>query len=55
MCDINGIIDQFKSMASLDYASMANHLGRETLVLALDLPKSLSEIKSLKTAVNCFG
>ena len=53
MCDINGIIDQTKSMFSLDYSAMANHLTREVLVLALDLPKDLKKIKSLKSAVTC--
>lgn len=53
MCDVNGLIDQAKSMASLDYAALANHLGRETLVLALELPKDLAKIKNLKSVVNC--
>lgn len=53
MCDVNTIVNQFKQMASLDFSAMANHLTREILVLAIDLPKDLETIRSLKSVVTC--
>lgn len=53
MCDVNTVVNQFKQMASLDWAAMANHLTREILVLSIDLPKDLQTIKSLKSVVTC--
>lgn len=53
MCDINSIVDQFKSMASLDWSAMANHLTREVLVLSLDLPETLANITQLESIMTC--
>jgi len=41
MCDVAGIIDQFKSMASLDYAAVANNLTRYVMVAAIEMPDML--------------
>lgn len=41
MCEVNGIIEQFKGMASLDYAAMANNLTRYIMVAAMVMPDML--------------
>jgi len=55
MCEYASVIDQFKDMFSLDYASLANNFTREALVGALDFKPALDEIKSLrKAATDCL-
>lgn len=48
-------IDQFKNMAGLDYAAIADNLSREILVLSLEMPKTLDQIKAigLNAAKSC--
>ena len=53
MCEYNKIIDQVKNMAGLDYASMADNLVREALVLITESPEAMAQINSLKAAGEC--
>lgn len=53
MCNGSGILNQFKSMAGLDWASLSDNLTREVLVLALDSPESFEAIDMLYTAGKC--
>jgi len=46
-CDFASYIDQFKFVASLDYASMANNFVREGLVLGLDLKPVMDSINEI--------
>jgi len=53
MCEIPLYIDQFKNMASLDYASISDNLTREILVIMLEMPEARGAIGSLKEAAEC--
>ena len=53
MCEIPLYIDQFKSMASLDYASISDNLTRELLVIMIEMPEARGAIMSLKEAAEC--
>merc|ERR1712003_298962 len=45
--------DQFKGMASLDYASMSNTLTRELLVIALESPEAFEQVRAIAEAAQC--
>jgi len=53
MCELNSVMNQFKSMAGLDYSSMADNLTREVMVIAMDSPEARKQIKDLKDAAAC--
>ena len=53
MCEIPLYIDQFKNMASLDYAEISNNLSREILVIAIEMPEARGAIRSIKDAAFC--
>ena len=40
MCEFGNILDQFKQMASLDYASLSDNVVREFMVLAVEMPET---------------
>ena len=53
MCEIPLYIDQYKSMASLDYASISDNLTRELLVIMIEMPEARGAIMSLRDAAKC--
>lgn len=53
MCEIALIIDQFKMMASLDWASVGDNLTREILVIAVENPKARKEMMKVQDAAVC--
>lgn len=53
MCQVATIVDQFKGMASLDYASMSNTLTRELLVIALESPEAFEQVRAIAEAAQC--
>ena len=55
MCKCSNIVDQFKGMASLDYASMSNTLTREILVIALEGPETMRLVKDIVEAGKCVA
>jgi len=55
MCDVASIVDQFKGMASLDYAALSNNLTREILVMALESPEMFDAISDIVEASKCIA
>lgn len=53
MCEVALILDQFKSMASLDWASVGDNLTRELMVIAVENPKAREEMKKVKDGAQC--
>ena len=53
MCEVPLYIDQFKNMASLDYAEIANNLSREVMVLFIEMPEAREQIFAIKDAAQC--
>ena len=53
MCQVATIVDQYKGMASLDYASMSNTLTRELLVIALESPEAFNQVRAIAEAAQC--
>ena len=40
MCEFGHILDQWKQMLSLDWASLSDNFVRQTVVLAVEMPES---------------
>jgi len=40
MCEFGHILDQFKQMASLDWASLSDNIVREALVFSVEMPET---------------
>ena len=53
MCEFNGIIDQAKQMASLDWASVADNASRQLLVIVVDMPDGFALMNQLIDAATC--
>lgn len=53
MCEVGKIIDQFRAMASLDYAALADTLTREVLVTVVEMPGAFDLINDIKAAGEC--
>jgi hypothetical protein len=53
MCEFDGIIEQFKLIAGLDYASIADNLSRQALVIAMEMPDGLDRIREFADAAKC--
>lgn len=53
MCEIGGILDQAKAMASLDWASIGDNLTRELMVIMVDSPEAREEVAKMKEAAEC--
>jgi len=53
MCQVATIVDQFKGMASLDYASASNTLTREILVIATESPEAFNQVRAIADAAKC--
>ena len=53
MCQVATIVDQFKGMASLDYASASNTLTREILVIATESPEAFQQVRAIADAAKC--
>lgn len=53
MCEVAGILSQFKSMAGVDPAAIADNLTRELLVIFLDSPEDRKAIKDIYEAGKC--
>jgi len=53
MCDGAAILGQFKNMAGADYASIADNLTREILVIALESPEDRKTIQEIYAAGKC--
>lgn len=47
------IVDQFKGMASLDWAAVADNLSREALVLFMEMPDATEQMANLTNAAEC--
>ena len=47
------IVDQFKGMASLDWAAVADNLSREALVLFMEMPGATEQMANLANAAEC--
>ena len=53
MCEVGMIVDQFKGMASLDWAAVADNLSREALVLFMEMPDATEQMANLTNAAEC--
>ena len=53
MCEFGNILDQYKQMASLDYASLSDNVIRQGMVLFVDMPDIFSEMDSVIEAGKC--
>ena len=53
MCDAAGILGQFKNMAGGDYASIADNLTRELLVIFMESPEDRKTIQGIMEAGQC--
>ena len=53
MCQGAAILNQFKNMASLDYASIADNLTRELMVIFIESPEDRKTIRQIYEAGNC--
>ena len=53
-CDVNAVFAQFKQMASLDYAAIADNVVREAIVFATETPEVIEQIKIIKSAGECL-
>ena len=53
MCEVGMIVDQFKGMASLDWAAVADNASREALVLFLEMPGATEQMANLANAAEC--
>ena len=53
MCEIGLILDQFKSMAGLDYAAIGDNTTRYLGVLMIESPEARKEIMKLQKASVC--
>ena len=53
MCDGAAILGQFKNMAGADYASIADNVTREILVMAIESPEDRKTIKDIYAAGKC--
>ena len=53
MCDGSRYIDQFTSMASLDYAAIGENLTREIMFMAFESPEMFNTIKDIAAAGQC--
>lgn len=47
------IVDQFKGMASLDWAAVADNASREALVLFMEMPDATEQMANLANAAEC--
>jgi hypothetical protein len=54
MCEWAAIFNQFKSMAGLDWSSLADNLSREVLVLVFDAPEKFGEMSKIYDAATCL-
>ena len=53
MCEVGMIVDQFKGMASLDWAAVADNMSREALVLFMEMPDATDQMAKLADAAEC--
>ena len=53
MCEVGMIVDQFKGMASLDWAAVADNISREALVLVMETPGATEQMANLSNAAEC--
>ena len=53
MCNGAGILGQFKNMAGADYASIADNVTREILVIAIESPEDRKTIQDIYAAGKC--
>lgn len=53
MCDGAAILGQFKNMAGADYASIADNVTRELLVIAIESPEDRKTIQDIYAAGKC--
>ena len=53
MCEVGMIVDQFKGMASLDWAAVADNMSREALVLFMEMPGATEQMAKLADAAEC--
>ena len=53
MCEFGTILDQFKLMASLDYASLADNVTRMVSTLAITMPETFDMMDQVYAAGEC--
>ena len=53
MCEVGSIINQFKGMASLDFAAVGDNLTRELMVIMVESPEARGQIAEMKNAAEC--
>mmetsp|Transcript_11827 Transcript_11827/g.15024 ORF Transcript_11827/g.15024 Transcript_11827/m.15024 type:complete len:228 (+) Transcript_11827:18-701(+) len=53
MCEFGFILDQYKQMLSLDWASLSDNLVRQTMVLAIDMPESFALMDQVYESGKC--
>ena len=53
MCNMAGILAQFKNMAGGDYASVADNLTRELMVIFIESPEDRKTIQQIYEAGKC--
>ena len=54
MCNAPLYLTQFQNMLGLDYASIADNLTRELLVIVLTMPEAREQIKEIRNAAKCI-
>jgi len=53
MCEFGSIVNSWKNMAGLDYASIVDTATRQLLVIMVDSPEARTEIGKMKGAAEC--
>ena len=53
MCEVGSIINQFKGMASMDFAAVGDNLTRELMVIMVESPEARGQIAEIKNAAEC--
>ena len=53
MCNVAGILAQFKNMAGGDYAAIADNLTREIIVMMIESPEDRKTIRQIYEAGQC--
>ena len=53
MCEFGSIVNSWKNMAGLDFASIVDTVTRQLLVIMIDSPEARTEIGKMKGAAEC--
>jgi len=55
MCEVGAILNQYKGMASGDWAAVSDNLTRELLVIAVESPEARKTIQDVYAASKCVA